>query len=411
LERVSWVLRAIIASTSWCLGGSARVPPSQDRRLEALRSDVAFSCLVFLAGCASCKREAAALAATDDLANNVLLTDEQVRSTKIVTAPVELQDVDDAVLASGRVTYDDQKIIHVFSPVSGKATKVFVQLGDHVKKGDPLVSIESPDIGSATSDVSKARADLIAAEHDYARTKELYESHAASQKDLETAADNYRKTKAELERAQQKAWLFQRGDVVGQTYTLRSDLDGEVFLKTVTPGMEIAGQYGGSAVEIFTVGDADKVWVLADVFELDIARVKLDAKANVTLTSWPARNFEGRVDWISGSLDRDTHATKVRVAFDNADRALKPEMFATMRIAVDVRRGLAIPRAAIVHLGDQTVVFFDRGMSSGKRRFERMPVVVDEVEAGKWVPVAHGIEVGDVIVTDGAVLLSGIVEK
>ncbi|AKU98264.1 Cobalt/zinc/cadmium efflux RND transporter, membrane fusion protein, CzcB family [Labilithrix luteola] len=136
--------------------------------------------------------------------------------------------------------------------------KVVAQLGNHVKKGDPLVVIESPDTGVATSDLGKAKADLVAAEHDHQRQKELLDAHATSQKDYEVASDNFRKAKAEMERAQQKARLFRQGDVTGQTFTLRSDIDGEVFMKAVSPGMEISGQYGGSSPELFTIGEADR---------------------------------------------------------------------------------------------------------------------------------------------------------
>jgi cobalt-zinc-cadmium efflux system membrane fusion protein len=342
--------------------------------------------------------------------NDVFLTAEQVKQMKIATSAVDLQDVDDTVLASGKVAYDDQKVIHVFSPVTGKVVKVLGQLGNHVNKGDPLVIIESPDIALATSDVGKARADLIAAEHDFQRMKDLLALHAASQKDFETAADNYRKAKAEMERAELKARLFKQGDVVGQTYTLHSDMEGEIFMKSVSPGMEIAGQYSGSGapVELFTIGEADKVWVLADVFELDIPRVKVGSKVVVNVVSWPDRGFEGKVDWISGALDPNTHATKVRCTFDNADRALKPEMFATVRVSVDVKKAIAIPRSSVLRLGEQTVVFLDRGDKDGKQRFERVPVTVDEGEGSKWLTVDHGLEKGDKIVTGGAILLSGM---
>src|SRR5262249_25699860 len=150
---------------------------------------------------------------------------------------------------------------------------------------------------------------------------------------------------------------------------------------------EISGQYGGGAVELFTVGETDRVWVLADVFELDIARVKVGSKVVVNVVSWPGRTFEGHVDWVSGALDKDTHATKVRCTFDNTDRALKPEMFSTARISVDVKKALAIPRSAVLRLGDQTVVFIDRGDSNGKVCFERAPVLVDEGEGSKWLTV------------------------
>ena len=368
--------------------------------------------LALLAGTvAGCERKASAVAAPPGAPNEVLLTADQIKRMKITTAPVDLQDVDDTVLASGKVTYDDQKVIHVFSPVSGKAVKVLAQLGNHVKKGDPLVVIESPDIGVATSDVGKARADLIAAEHDFRRQKELLETHATSQKEFEVAADAYRKAKAEMERAEQKARLFRQGDVTGQSYTLRSDLEGEVYAKGVSPGMEISGQYtGGTPVELFTVGQADTVWILADVFELDVRRVKVGSKAVVNVVSWAERTFEGKVDWISGALDKDTHATKVRCAFDNADRALKPEMFATVKISVDVKKAIAIPRSSVLRFGDQTVVFLDRGVNKAdnRQRFERMPVTVDEGEGSVWLTVDHGLEKGETIVTSGAILLSAM---
>lgn len=334
---------------------------------------------------------------------------DQLDHVKIATEPVDYQDVDDSVVASGKIAYDDQRVIHVFSPVSGKVVKVFVQLGNRVQKGDPLVTIESPDIGVATADVSKAKADLFAAEHEFERQKDLLESQAASQKDFEGAAANYRQAKAELERAKQKAALFQRGDVVGQSFTLRSDIAGEVFMKSVSPGMQITGQYGGSSIELFTIGEASRVWVLSDLFELDISRVKLGARAIVNVVSWPNRNFVGTVDWISGALDPTTHAAKVRCAFDNPDGALKPEMFTTVTISVDARKALAIPRPAVLRLGDQTVVFLDRGTDpSGKQRFERVPVAVDEGESSQWLAVEHGLEKGDRVVIEGAILLSAM---
>jgi cobalt-zinc-cadmium efflux system membrane fusion protein len=352
----------------------------------------------------------AGTASTAASPNEVLLTKDQLAQMKVVVEKVDLQDVDDTVLASGKVAFDDQKVLHVFSPVTGKAIKVIAQLGEHVNKGDPLLMIESPDIGQVTSDVGKAMANLKAAETNYQRMKELLALKAVAQLDYETAVNAYGQAKAELERAQQKSALFHSGDVVGQTYTLRSEIAGEVFYKNVATGMEVAGQYTGtSPVEIFTIGDADQVWVLTDVFEVDIPRVKLGAKVVVNVPSWPGRDFVGKVDWISSALDPTTHATKVRCTFDNADRALKPEMFATVKISVDVKKAIAIPRSSVVRLGEQLVVFLDRGVTTdGHEKFERLPVIVDEGEGGKWLTVDHGLDVGNRIVTGGALLMSGM---
>lgn len=342
----------------------------------------------------------------------VWLTEPQVKEAKVVVTPVDLQDVDDTLRVSGRVTFDDSRVTHVYSPVSGRITRIEAQLGQAVKRGQVLAVVESPDIGTASSDMGKATADLIAAEHDFARQKELAGAHAASQRDLEQSEDAYRKARAELDRAKAKLRLLRTGsyDAVTQTYTLRAEIDGEVIARNVSPGVEVQGQYGqGSAAELFTVGQIDRVWVVADIYEMDVARVKLGNRAIVRVVAQPGRAFEGKVDWVSGVLDPQTRTAKVRCTFENSDRALKPEMYATVQISVEERKALAIPRSAVVRLGEQTVVFLERGATAdGRFRFERIPVSVDEGEGSPWLPVTHGLDRGARIVTSGAVLLSGM---
>jgi len=117
----------------------------------------------------------------------VWLTTQQVRDAKIETQTVAEQDVDDTIFTSGRVSLEDLKSAHVFTPVTGRVVRIAAQLGQRVKKGDPLAVIESPDIGNAVSDVHKAQADVIAAEHDFKRKKELFEEKAGSAADQEAA--------------------------------------------------------------------------------------------------------------------------------------------------------------------------------------------------------------------------------
>ena len=341
----------------------------------------------------------------------VWLTAEQVKEAKVESKPLEEQDVDDTILTSGKVTFDDLKVSHVFSPVTGRVTKIEAQLGQHVKKGDPLAVIDSPDIGAVSADLGKAQAEMIAAEHDYKRQKELFESHATSQKDLEVSEDNWRKAKAELERAKQKAYLLQGGGGnVTQGYTLKAALEGDVIARTISPGVEVQGQYGGgTAVELFTIGELDKVWILADIFEMDLVRVKVGAKVVVKIVTYAGKTFEGKVDYVAGMLDPVTRTARVRCIFDNPEQLLKPEMYATVQISVDERKALAIPRSALLRLGDSTVVFVELGESSDKRtRYERRPITIDETEGSPWLPVTHGLDRGNKIVVSGAVLLSGM---
>jgi cobalt-zinc-cadmium efflux system membrane fusion protein len=359
----------------------------------------------------SCHKSQAALEPTGPQPppGEVWLTPQQVHDAKIEVEAVGEQDVDDTILTSGRVTLDDLRSGHVFSPVTGRVVRIAAQLGQRVKKGDPLATIESPDIGNAVSDVHKAEADLIAAQHDYQRKKELFEQKAGSAADLEASEDNYRRAKAELERARAKAALLHTGgvDAVTQTYTLVSPIDGEVLLRNINPGIEVQGQYsGGATQELFTIGEVDKVWVIGDLYEMDLARVQKGSPAMVSVVTYPGKVFKGQVDWVSGMLDPNTRTAKVRSTFDNADRLLRPEMYATVQISVEQKRALAIPRNALLRLGEYKVVFIETGESDGRVKFQRMPVDVDEGESSKWLEVKHGLTAGQKIVVNGAILLS-----
>jgi cobalt-zinc-cadmium efflux system membrane fusion protein len=339
----------------------------------------------------------------------VWLTPAQVKDAKIEVQPVTEHDVDDTILTSGRVTLDDSRSGHVFSPVTGRVVKINAELGQHVKKGDPLAVIESPDIGNAISDVHKAEADLIAAEHDYKRKKDLFEQKAGSAAELETAEDNWRRAKAEIERARQRAYLLRAGNVdsVTQTYRLSSPIDGEVLLRNITPGIEVQGQYsGGTTQELFTIGEVDRVWVIGDLYEMDLARVHIGSPASVSVVTYKDKVFQGQVDWVSGMLDPNTRTAKVRCTFANPDQFLRPEMYATVQISVDQKRALAIPRDALLRLGEYKVVFIEVGDSDGRERFERVPVDVDEGESSPWLEVKHGLASGQTIVVSGAILLS-----
>ena len=344
--------------------------------------------------------------------SEIWLWQDQVTAAKLVVEPLALQPVGGLVVTSGRVTFDDLKVAHVISPVTGRVIRIEAQPGQRVKKGDTLAVIESPDVGSAFSDVEKAHADFISAEKDFKRQKELFDVHAGSQRDLEAAQGNYSKAKAELQRASKKAQLLRAGgaNLGGQNYTLRAPIGGEVIARNVNPGAEVQGQYtGGSVVELFTIGELDTVWVMADVFEMDLGRVKQGTECLVKVVAYPSRVFQGTADWVSDTLDPSTRTAKVRCKIDNADRALKPEMYATAALSVDRQRSLALPRNAILHLGDQTMAFIELGKApDGRIRFERRPVSVNEELGGEYLPVVRGISAGERVVTAGAILLSGM---
>ncbi len=366
----------------------------------------------FAIGCHASGPAPAEPQAPEPPAGEVWLTPAQVRDGKIDLVEVNERDLDDTILTSGTVALDDARTGHVLSPVTGRVVRIMAQLGARVHRGDALAQIESPDVGSAMSDTRKAQADLVAAEHDLRRKKDLYEQKAGSASDLEVAEDTYRRAKAELERARQKDALLRIGnaDAVTQTYTLTSPVDGEVLARNISPGVEVQGQYGGGGTtpELYTIGELDRVWVLGNVYEMDLARVKVGAAVTVTVVAYPGVTFQGRVDWVSGAIDPATRTATVRCTFDNPDRRLSPMMYATMQISVDQKRALAIPRSALLRLGEEKVVFTQVGDADGRIRFQRKSIDVDEGESSPWLEVKHGLEPGQKVVTNGAILLSAM---
>lgn len=368
-------------------------------------------CVVALHLALACRREAKP-SVVQVPSGEVWLSAAQMQTSQIAAAPVAQRRLEIELSTSGRVVFDDLHVAHVFSPVTGRVTQILAHPGQRVAKGAPLLMLESPDVGAAFSDVAKAEADLSAADRELKRERELFEVRANAEKDLEQAQNAFDRARAELARARQRAELF-RGyglDQVTQQLALRSPIAGEVIARNVNPGTDLAGQYsGGGAIELFTIGSIDIVWVLADVFETDMARIAPGAPVTISVVAYPGKIFEGRIDWISGSLDPTSHTVKVRCAIRNPDHELKPEMYATVNIGVQGADTLAIPRSAVLRVGDQTVVFVETGVTeTGMLRFTRRPVRVNEAVSGDLLPVLSGIGDGDSVVVEGAVQLLGM---
>jgi cobalt-zinc-cadmium efflux system membrane fusion protein len=366
--------------------------------------------LVALAGCPSGQPNERG--SGDPPQGEVWLSEQQVKAARLTIAPAAPAMIPRRVMAAGRIGFDPQHVAHVFSPVTGRVTQILVDLGQRVEKGQPLATIDSPDVGIASADLGKALADLQAAEHEFRRQRELLAAHATSQRDYESAQDNFMKAKAEMERARQKSRLLRNAtvDSVSQAYVLRAPIDGEVTARNVNPGVEVQGQYsGGTTVELFTVGELDPVWVMADVFEMDLSRVKVKNPVHVTAIAYPEQPITGQVDWVSGSLDPTTHTAKIRCTLPNKDHLLKPEMYATVFIDIGGPTQLAVPRTALLRLGDQMVVYTHTGQTpKGMLRFTRKQVVAQDEEPGDMVAVTAGLAPGEQVVTKGAVLLLGM---
>ena len=332
------------------------------------------------------------------------LSPQQVQDGQISVVTVDERPVAAELDTPGRIAFDDSHIAHVFSPVGGRVVRIEAQLGQPVRRGAPLVTLESPDVGVAAADVGKAEADLQAAERELRRQRELFEAHAAAQRDLEAAQAARDRATAELARARQRARLFHgAAGSVSQAVALRSPIDGEVIARAVTPGMEIAGQAsGGTSPELFTIGNVERVWAVADVFEMDLPRVKPGAPVAVKVVAFPERVFQGRVDWIAPALDPQTRSARVRAALLNPGRELLPEMFASFRIiSGDGRLMPAVPVDAIVYEGANARVWIARPDS---KTVVSRPIEVGDTTNG-LVEVRKGLTIGESVVTSGTLFI------
>ncbi|HTR49520.1 MAG TPA: efflux RND transporter periplasmic adaptor subunit [Kofleriaceae bacterium] len=344
-------------------------------------------------------------------------TPKQIEEGHITTAKVATRDIAEAVTIGGRLAFDDTRISHVFSPVNGRITKVLAQPGQRVAKGAPLAAIVSPDLGSYLADVAKAEADATQAEHEYARQKELYDAGVGAKRDLEAAEDALRKAKAELERAKQLTQLLQSADFdkVTQEYLLRSPIAGEVISRKANPGLEVQGQYsnGGSSsnvVELFTIGELGELWMLGDVYEMDLPRVTEGDEVALRVDVYPDTPFHGRVDWVADVLDPVQHTAKVRCVIDNSSHLLRPEMYERVDIAVPGKQLVVVPRAAVMRVDGETIVFVQTGEKKrdGGVVFKRRKVVARLDDNSQLVPVLSGLEPGEVVAVDHSLMLLGM---
>lgn len=353
-----------------------------------------------------------AVAAAARLAKQrAVLAPDAVLAAEVATETLRLHGVDTTLVTVGQVTYADSLVGHVTSPVSGRVRRIYADLGQQVHKGEALAAIDSPDMGTARADLEKARAELLATKHDLSRQESLYAAHACSERDVELARDAFRRARAERGRADKKWSLLGGGDTAapGQLYMLRAPLDGVVLDRTLSLGEEIQGQLdAGSSGELFVLANLESVWVVADVYESDLGRVVLGARAEVVLEGGDARtkteSLAGSVEWISEVLDPNVRTAKVRCAYNNRARKLSPNTFVTLRIAASGRDALTVAKKSLLRVSGQTFVFVSEGRDDHDRcSYALRPVEVDEDHdaEGVRVPVYHGIAAGEQVVVHG----------
>src|SRR5271163_3831907 len=292
----------------------------KNKTLPAVAAAVAALISVALTGC-SAKSDTSAQAASVT-PSNVKLTAAQRQHIQLYS--VETSQFRKTVETAGAVDFDNDQATSVLAPFSGPASRLLVALGDRVKKGDPLAEVESPDFAAAISAYSKALATAKTNRHLADLDKDLLQHHGVAQKEADQAETDAVNAEADRDAALQALVSLnvhpqtikdiQEGrPILRAAGVLRSPVAGTVVEKLITPGELLEA----GSTPCFTVADLSRVWVMARLFDSDLASVNLGDSAEV-VTGIGSNTFPGRVDNISSLVDPDTRSVLVRVVADNA---------------------------------------------------------------------------------------------
>ena len=270
------------------------------------------------------------------------LTENMLKSIKLDTARFE--DVQNELKLTGKISFDDEKVIKIFPLISGTVSEVKVGIGDYVEKGQTIAIIRSSEMAGMENDLNTAQANVEIAQKNLNSTEDMFKGGIASEKDFLTAQKDLSKAKSELNKVRNTLKSF--GSESKSDYIVKAPISGVVVEKFINPSMQIRPDNNNN---IFTISDLKDVWVMANVFETDISRIKEGYEVDVTTLSYPDKILKGKVDKIYNVLDPVSKVMKVRIKLSNIDYQLKPEMFAN--VTVHYSEGIskvAIPSKAII---------------------------------------------------------------
>jgi cobalt-zinc-cadmium efflux system membrane fusion protein len=302
----------------------------------------------------------------------------------------------------GRVLANQYRQAIVSYPFPARIAEIHARSGTWVRPGDPLVVLQSEEVGEAASAFYGANADHELAKASFERETQLFESGVGARKNLSSAEATLRVAEAALNAAEKKLHVLGFSEeeirVLSETHqvnpiiTLFAPISGKVIQNDMVLGGMVE-----EATEILTIMDPSRLWVEADVYEKDIARIQTGQSAVVTVAAYPEDRFRGQITYIGDVLDPDTRTISVRTEVPNPDGKLKPGMFADLDIEVGENgKALVVPSAAVLDDEGQHLVF----VRSGSNQFTPRHVTVGARNNG-FIEVVAGLEPGEEVVTNG----------
>ncbi len=314
-------------------------------------------------------------------------------------------------LTEGKIAVNGDRTTPLFSPYSGRVIRVIAGLGDTVKKGAPLATIEASEFVQAQNDLSTASAQLKLARINETRKHALFDAKGGSLQDWQSAQADLTAAEATMHSVRNRLKILGKSDAeidalegartIDPLSTLTAPIAGVVVDRQVGPGQYL--QSGGGS-PVFTIADPSSVWLMANVREADSGLVHVGQPMQVHVPAYPKRVFDARVTYVAALVDPITHRLPVRAEIDNRDRALKPEMFANFRIQTsDASESPAISAAAIVYEGEAAHVWVVQGTQLLAYRAIRTGRDNDGL-----VEVLEGLKPGERIVTKGGLFIDQV---
>lgn len=346
----------------------------------------------------------------------------------LTTATVNATPFRSELTTDGNIATNDNLMVNVFSPYSGRVVNVVARLGDTVKKGDPLMTVDASEFVQGQNDLitaagafNTASTQLRLAQKTENRQHELLLAKAGaekdwlqSQSDLTAAQNTLRSAEIALSAVRNRLRILGKTDAeisalehtansqqLGAAATVKAPISGVVVQRQVGVGQYIQSASGGASTPLFGVADLSSVWLIANLREPDAAVVKVGQTVEVTVPAYPARLFEAKITWISPVVDPVSHRIPVRAEINNRDRALKPQMLASFKVITgEATELIAIPQSAVVYEGSTAHVFVAQADHTIATR-----TVVIERQNNDAVGIRTGLSVGEKIVTSGALFI------
>lgn len=313
----------------------------------------------------------------------------QLSYLKIMTADIEPVPVVEPF--SGQITYDEDRTVRVFSPVSGRVLRGLVQVGDQVHVGQSLVLLDAPDY----ADLQKSSFQLKTSTLAYERAKALFEADVISRKALEGAGNDFQQAKAEAARANAR---LRNLAPVAEGVALKTPLSGTVMIRRFSPGVEVSP---AGDTPLLVVSDPSKLWVMAELPEQSLGKLKVGQTVSIRVDAYPDRSFVGRVRSVADVLNPDTRRVVVRCSVDNPEHLLKPEMYAQV-VPVDSTQHLPrVSNAALVTEGIKTFLFVETAPGVLEKRKVELAF-----RGHEFSYVSQGLSGGERVVSAGALLLN-----